>query len=120
MPRLSLPYAVPDLSALARSLKDQIAKLDRSPSHLEVLNMLARAAGRRNYQHYQSQMASEARLSAPAPDQTPPDHALLRRALFEAKLVDRTPDVREYRRIERKPPPDLAILLERTEPRIDA
>lgn len=181
MPRLSLPYAVQDLSALARSIRDQIVKLDRSPTHLELLNMLARAAGRRNYQHYQAEMASQARLVEPAPESAPPDHAriekalrhfdakgrllrwpskanlqelclwalwsripagrvfsereisdlltlwhlfgdhaLLRRALFEAKLVDRTSDVREYRRIERKPPPELPILLDQIAIRTDA
>lgn len=39
------------------------------------------------------------------------DHALLRRGLVDARLVSRTVDGREYRRIEQRPPPELAALL---------
>jgi hypothetical protein len=41
------------------------------------------------------------------------DPAVLRRALFEASLVDRTQDGRQYRRIEQKPPVELSALLAR-------
>jgi hypothetical protein len=41
------------------------------------------------------------------------DPAVLRRALFEASLVDRTLDGRQYRRIEQKPPVELGPLLAR-------
>jgi hypothetical protein len=41
------------------------------------------------------------------------DHAVLRRALFESGLVDRTQDGRQYRRIEQKPPVELSALLAR-------
>lgn len=41
------------------------------------------------------------------------DHALLRRELFGAGLVSRTPDCREYRKIGRQPPPDALALLRR-------
>jgi hypothetical protein len=41
------------------------------------------------------------------------DHALLRRAMFGWKLIDRTQDGREYRRIEQPPPPELSPLLAR-------
>ncbi len=44
------------------------------------------------------------------------DHAVLRRALFEAGLVDRTQDGRRYRRIEQKPPVELSALLARVTP----
>ena len=39
------------------------------------------------------------------------DHALLRRELFESRLVTRTPDCRAYRRIEQPPPADAAELI---------
>ncbi|GFK95147.1 hypothetical protein NNJEOMEG_03005 [Fundidesulfovibrio magnetotacticus] len=51
MSRIPLPFAVGDVSALAKSLRSQMDSLGRIPSHLELLNMLARAGGRRNFQH---------------------------------------------------------------------
>jgi hypothetical protein len=51
MPRTPIAVAVDDISAGARFLVREIASLGRSPSHVEMLNFLARAAGFRNYQH---------------------------------------------------------------------
>jgi hypothetical protein len=45
---------IADLSAFARALRDQITRHDGTPSHVEMLNMLARSAGFRNYQHFKS------------------------------------------------------------------
>ena len=39
------------------------------------------------------------------------DHALLRRELFDHAMVTRTPDGREYRRLERRPPPEAVALI---------
>lgn len=176
MSRTPLPFATPDLSAFAKALRGQLAGVGAVPSHLELLNMLARAAGLRNFQHLRAQGAAAAALAqaleAP-PSPEPPadlqrvrratrhfdtggrlvrwpgraseralclwvlwsrlapgelgpearvngdlaqwhtfgDHALLRRELFDAGLVDRTPDGRSYRRIERRPPPDARALI---------
>lgn len=41
------------------------------------------------------------------------DHALLRRAMVDGRLLDRTVDGRAYRRIEQKPPAELSPLLAR-------
>ena len=38
-------------------------------------------------------------------------HALIRRAMVDAKMLERTVDGRQYRRIEQAPPPELAPLL---------
>lgn len=174
MSRLALPFEVADLSAFARSLRDQLEKLEHKPSHVEMLNLLCRAAGFRNYQHFRADAEARQRLVAPQevkpvpdhqlvekvarhfdaegrllrwPAKTPHlalclwvlwsripsssvliereindllnrwhvfgDHAVLRRALFEAGLVDRTQDGRKYRRIEQKPPVELSALLSR-------
>ena len=51
MSRIPIAYTSADVSALARSLREQIVKLGETPSHVELLNMLARAAGYRNFQH---------------------------------------------------------------------
>lgn len=171
MSRLALPFEVADLSAFARALREQ---LEHKPSHLELLNMLCRAAGFRNYQHFRADSEARQRLAAPREVKPVTDHqlvekvarhfdaegrllrwpskgphlklclwalwariasdrtftereisellnrwhmfgdpAVLRRAMFEAGLVDRTPDGRQYRRIEQKPPVELSALLAR-------
>ncbi len=67
MPRTAIPYATPDISALAKSLRDQLARQGPAPGHVEMLNILARAAGAKNFQHYR------ARAVAPeAPIETSP------------------------------------------------
>lgn len=177
MPRLQLAFEVADISALARSLREAIGKLDHMPGHVELLNMLARSAGFRNFQHFRTEAEARRRLDAPvealpvealpAPDharcekaarlfdtegrlvrwptrrnqqllclwvlwsRVPAgevfaekainavlnhwhhfgDHALLRRELVDLRMMRRTPDGREYARIEQKPPPELGVLL---------
>ncbi|WP_338720120.1 DUF2087 domain-containing protein [Devosia sp. XK-2] len=63
---------IPDLSAFAKALRLQIAKADANPSHVEMLNMLARSAGFRNYQHFKS-------VSDDAPPVEPVDMTLVER-----------------------------------------
>jgi hypothetical protein len=58
MSRTLLPFHSDDISALARSLKGQLANCESQPSHLELLNMLVRANGYRNFQHYRAQLAA--------------------------------------------------------------
>ncbi|WP_371347148.1 DUF2087 domain-containing protein [Ancylobacter sp. IITR112] len=172
MSRLHLAYEAPDISALARTLHQGIAALGHAPGHVELLNLLARGAGYRNFQHLRADRAARARLALPAPPPAPPadhtrcekalrlfdpqgrlvrwpkkrnqqilclwllwsrlpsgevfperrmnellnaehlfgDHALLRREMVEFGLFRRTPDGREYSRIEREPPPEMAKL----------
>ncbi len=172
MPRTVLAYEAPDISALARSLRDGIAALDHAPGHVELLNLLARGAGFRNFQHLRADAQARHRLSQnPIAPALPPDHArcekalrlfdvegrllrwpkkrnqqilclwllwsrlpsgisfperrmnellneqhtfgdyaLLRRELVELGLFRRTPDGRDYGRIEREPPPEMAKL----------
>lgn len=174
MPRTLLPFAVDDISALAKSLRGQLAARSGPPGHVEMLNMLARAAGCRNFQHFRAQAAAD--LVAPAPEPEPDgalvertarhfdaegrlatwpaktslqslalwglwsrippettfsevqfnqrlnmfsqigDPALLRRSMVHAGLVSRTDDCRDYRRIERRPPPDALALIRRLGP----
>lgn len=173
MSRTILPFHAEDISALARSLKGELASLDRQPGHVELLNMLARAAGCRNFQHFRAQSAArEALAQPPAPAQQPVDfvrvrrvarhfdaagnlvrwpgkyseqqmclwvlwsrlparavmgekqvnevlnahhgfgdYALIRRELVDGGWLTRTPDGREYRRVERKPPADAVALI---------
>ena len=173
MSRTAIPFQTSDISGLARSLRAQLANHDAVPGHVELLNMLARSIGCRNFQQLRAQadaaptMALAAVEAAPpidmravertgrcfAPDgrlmrwpakrgdqvlalwglwsQLPPrqmftereisevlrglhdfgDHALLRRELYEARLVTRTLDGRDYQRIERPPTADAAAVI---------
>jgi len=172
MSRTVIPFSTTDISSLAKSLRTQLADCDHTPSHLELLNMLARACGHRNFQSLRAQAAAQRLLqdSQPLPEivdyvrvkrlagyfdaqgrlaswpskpslqelclwalwshLTPKqtltenqfsaliraghlfnDHALLRRELCDRGLVKRTPDGREYRRVERQPPPEALALI---------
>lgn len=67
MPRTAIPYAAPDISALAKSLRDQLARQGPAPGHVEMLNILARAAGAKNFQHFRARtVAPEAPPEAAA------------------------------------------------------
>lgn len=171
MTRLSLPFRADDICHLARRLSAELACSQDKPGHLALLNMLARGAGYRNFQHFRAQTLASERLepAAPMPDvdlsevasvrryfdaearltrwpaktsaqrlalwglwaQLPPQHAwtersfstelnqlhlfgdaaILRRSMVERGLISRTPDGRDYRRIEQAPPPDALALL---------
>jgi len=177
MPRSIFPMAIADLSAFAKSMRGEIDRLDHKPSHVEVLNLITRAAGFRNYQHFRavSQTAevienwNVAAEPEPMPDEARVlrtlrvfnregllvrwptkrsqqelclwflwsklprgrtftereigeflntlhlfgDAALLRRDLFDLGLVTRKRDGSDYRRIEKKPPPELKLLSQR-------
>jgi hypothetical protein len=172
MTRPVFPFYANDISALARSLNHQLSTCDHVPGHLELLNMLSRAVGSRNFQHFRAQIVAQKRLIRPQESAEPVDYvrvqrlaryfdvnsrllrwprkfsdqapclwvlwsklptrktlseqemnallaanhrfedpALLRREMKERKMVTRTLDGREYRRLERKPPPDAIALI---------
>jgi hypothetical protein len=184
MSRQVLPFVADDMSAFARALRRELSGAHQradgapealpAPSHLALLNMLARSAGYRNFQHFRAQQGARERLdeprmtpAEPAPDYVKVeriarhfdaagrlvrwpgkfgdrtlclwvlwsriearrafseaqvntalqaghlfgDHALLRRELCDRGLMRRTPDGREYRRIEQAPPVDARALI---------
>ncbi|WP_227106504.1 DUF2087 domain-containing protein [Chromobacterium rhizoryzae] len=55
MSRTLYPFYCSDISALARSLKQQWAQESAPPSHVHILNMLARSAGFQNFQHWRAE-----------------------------------------------------------------
>lgn len=59
MSKTSLPYSAGDISALARSLRTQLAGRTEPPGHVEWLNMLAKAVGCRNFQHFRVQATEQ-------------------------------------------------------------
>jgi len=72
MTRTVVPYAAPDLSALARLLERALADHQithgRLPGHVEMMNLLARGAGKRNLQQLQADAAPAATAAAPPVD----------------------------------------------------
>lgn len=176
MSRTAVPLQVADLSPFAKSLRQSLAghltAHEGAPSHVELLNMLAKAAGFANYQHLRADAEAADRLTAataPAPradtelvartaryfdsegqltswpsrfavqtlsqwvfwSRIPRgnvytereiseaikawhrfgDHAIIRRAMVDAGMLERRNGGREYRRVERMPPPELEPLL---------
>lgn len=180
MSRSVFPFQSNDISLLARSLVKQWQTETAVPTHLQMLNMLARAVGFENFQHWRAEAvvppgAAPAAVDAPialtptaaagALLDTPRllryfdeqgrlsrwpgkfshqlpclwpiwariparqtfserevnewikageslgDHVLLRRELVNYKLLSRTPDGREYRRVEQPLPAEVAVLL---------
>lgn len=67
MSRTPLPFVAGDVSTLARALGRELAAAPGTPGHVELLNMLARAAGWRNFQHFRAHHAADARLAAAPP-----------------------------------------------------
>lgn len=65
---------IADLSAFARSLRETLAKRDALPGHVEMLNLLSKSAGYRNYQHFRA-----AGASAEAERPEPVDYPLIER-----------------------------------------
>ncbi|HYE49621.1 MAG TPA: DUF2087 domain-containing protein [Azospirillaceae bacterium] len=81
MSRTILPFHADDISAVAKSLRAQLGELGHPPGHVEMLSMLARAAGFRNFQHLRADAAARGRLDAAPPPEAPVDHAQVERLL---------------------------------------
>ena len=91
MPRTLTPLLAPDLSAFARalgrSLKDRHDAAQPPPGHVELLNLIARAAGHRNVQALKaSAVPAPAAPAAPAAAAVAlSDNARKALALFDAE-----------------------------------
>lgn len=79
MPRTDTPLHAADISSfaksLARDLKQTHEQLHRLPGHVELLNMLARAAGHRNFQSLKARPAAPP-VAIPTTDAAPASAAL--------------------------------------------
>lgn len=83
MTKTLVPYLVPDVSDLARSLRRQLAEQNEMPGQLDMLNLLARCAGFSNFQSYRQQALRPSRPSQP--ESPPPALARKFMALFDAE-----------------------------------
>ncbi|AIC26367.1 hypothetical protein IE4803_CH01176 [Rhizobium etli bv. phaseoli str. IE4803] len=67
MSRKPIPLTVGDTSAFAKSLRLQLAAHEGLPSHLQFLNMMARAAGHGNFQSLRAKTGSGSEGEPPTP-----------------------------------------------------
>ncbi len=67
MSKEELSFHATDISAVARSLRNQLAGHEGPPGHVEMLHMLARAAGYQNFQHFRAQQVARHRLEREPP-----------------------------------------------------
>lgn len=79
MSKTCIPFSSGDISALARSLRDQLSRIDHQPGHLELLNMLARAIGHRNFQSLRAQAVAHDRIETSLPAPEPVDFVKVQR-----------------------------------------
>lgn len=65
MSRSIFPFVAEDVSALAKALGRELGDAGEKPGHVQLLNILVRAVGYRNFQHFRAQQVAEERLAAP-------------------------------------------------------
>ena len=82
MSRTILPLATSDISQFAKALRTQLSHAEGVPSHVQLLNMICRAAGHGNFQSFRAG-AIDAVAAAPAPTALaePPKPALDRKPI---------------------------------------
>lgn len=83
MSRKLIPLSVSDTSAFAKSLRTQLSLHQGLPSHLQFLNMLARAAGHGNFQNLRT------KTDTPGSEQILPASAPAAEPEIDRKLIDR-------------------------------
>lgn len=86
MPKTPLPLQADDLTPFARRLSRQLG--EASPSHLTLMNMLARAAGYENVQHMRTAHAAAQRLNRTI-DERLADPRTVERALHQFDVTGR-------------------------------
>lgn len=86
MTKIPVPLHTEDLTVFTRALSRQLG--ETSPSHLSLMNMLARAAGFQNVQHMRAAEAATRRLKDRAED-VPVDARTVERALRQFDTLGR-------------------------------
>lgn len=96
MSKTVIPFQTDDVSSLAKSLRAQLQARETPPGHVELLNMLARAVGRRNFQQLRAE-AERFPVAAPPPEAPPVDERRVERVerCFAEGRMARWPSRRE-------------------------
>ena len=80
MSKEAIPLVVEDISGFSRALTQQLSWSQETPSHLALMNMLARAAGFRNFQHLRAAHTASKKFDH-QPEPTLVDHKAVEKAL---------------------------------------
>lgn len=87
MSKSPIPLQADDLTVFSRALARQLG--GSSPSHLALMNMIARAAGYQNVQHMRSASAAQRRLDSPRAASTVSNARLVERTLHQFDALGR-------------------------------
>lgn len=79
MSRTVFPFVAKDVSSLARALSRELDGCDSKPGHVQLLNMLTRSAGYKNFQHFRAQFDAQDRLEREQLMPEPVDHVRVER-----------------------------------------
>jgi hypothetical protein len=76
MPKIPVPYVAADISDVAKTLKSALDERHEAgrapPSHVEILNLLARAAGVRNFQSLKASPPEVPKVDVPVASELSP------------------------------------------------
>ena len=109
MTKTPVPLRVNDMTGFTRSLSQQLG--ETSPSHLTLMNIVARAAGFQNVQHMRAASAAARRLEDAPGDIIADARAVERRTMISCGLLTRQVDGTDYRRVEQKPPTEAKAII---------
>ena len=65
MSRVPMPFYAEDVSALARSLRRRLREAEAAPGHVELLNLLVKSAGYRNFQQFKAEFDARRAVEPP-------------------------------------------------------
>jgi hypothetical protein len=81
MSRTVHPFHAADISALAKLITRELEKAPEKPGHVQMLNILSRSVGYRNFQHFRASSTAQSRLVAPVPEPQNVDFRLVEAVL---------------------------------------
>lgn len=65
MSKVPMPFYAGDVSALAQTLRRKLRDAETVPGHVEMLNLLVKAAGFRNFQHFKAEFDARQAIEPP-------------------------------------------------------
>ncbi|MEZ7197203.1 DUF2087 domain-containing protein [Pseudodesulfovibrio karagichevae] len=85
MSKVPMPFYAGDVSALAQTLRRKLQDAETVPGHVEMLNLLVKATGFRNFQHFKAEFDAR---QAVEPPETRTDEVNLKRVKKVVRLFD--------------------------------
>ncbi|WP_319581670.1 DUF2087 domain-containing protein [uncultured Pseudodesulfovibrio sp.] len=85
MSKVPMPFYAGDVSALARTLRRKLQDAESLPGHVEMLNMLVKATGFRNFQHFKAEFDARQVIEPP---EARADEVNLKRVKKVVRLFD--------------------------------